>query len=110
MEQLSFGPCCRVLILSTPSKLQSPVGNGVLPLPGDVPSQQQSGGASETQQMLPCLDGLEFPQALTNPSHIKPVSLPLSLKMFDKVPLVLSAKLFGQTGQPSAVHARIYIE
>ena len=94
-----------------PPKLQSPVGNGVLLLPGgDVPSQQQSGGASETQQMLSCLEGLEFPEALTNPSHLKPVSLPLSLKMFDKVPLVLSAKLFGQTGQPSAVHARIYIE
>ena len=57
----------------------------------------------------PCLKGIEFVENLKNPSNLQPVALPLQLKLFSRIPVVVSARLFGQTGMPSDTFARFLI-
>lgn len=57
----------------------------------------------------PCLKGLEFLENLKNPQNLQPLTLPLELKLFSRVPVVVSARLFGQTGMPSETFARLLI-
>lgn len=56
-----------------------------------------------------CLKGLEFVENLKNPQNLQPLTLPLELKLFSRVPVVVSARLFGQTGMPSETFARLLI-
>lgn len=58
----------------------------------------------------PCMQGIEFLQNLKNPSDLQPVSLPLQLKLFARVPVVISARLFGQTGKPSETFVHMLVK
>lgn len=64
----------------------------------------------ESWSQWPCLNGLEFLENLRNPENLQPVALPLELKLFSRVPVVVSARLFGQTGMPSEAFARLLIK
>ena len=57
-----------------------------------------------------CLSGLEFLENLKNSENLQPLALPLELKLFSRVPVVVSARLFGQTGMPSETFARLLIK
>lgn len=58
----------------------------------------------------PCMQGIEFLQNLKNPSNLQPVSLPLQLKLFARIPVVISARLFGQTGKPSETFVHMLVK
>lgn len=58
----------------------------------------------------PCMQGIEFLQNLKNPSNLQPVSLPLQLKLFARIPVVVSARLFGQTGEPSETFVHMLVK
>ena len=57
-----------------------------------------------------CMQGIEFVQNLKNPSNLQPASLPLQLKLFARIPVVVSARLFGQTGKPSETFAQLLVK
>lgn len=57
-----------------------------------------------------CLKGIEFLDNLKNASNLQPVALPLQLKLFSRIPVVVSARLFGQTGMPSETFARLFVK
>ena len=56
-----------------------------------------------------CFRNVEFLENLRNPRDLQPVSLPLQLKLFSRIPVVMSARLFGQTGKPSEIYARLLV-
>ena len=56
-----------------------------------------------------CLKNVEFLENLRNPRNLQPVSLPVQLKLFSRIPVVMSARLFGQTGKPSEIYARLLV-
>ena len=58
----------------------------------------------------PCMQGIEFSHNLKNPDNLQPVSLPLQLKLFARIPVVVSARLFGQTGKPSETFAQLLVK
>lgn len=73
---------------------------------------QESASLQEAQSSLalqPCLKNVEFMQSLRNPRNLQPVSLPVQLKLFSRIPVVVSARLFGQTGKPSEIFARLLV-
>ena len=57
-----------------------------------------------------CLNGIEFLDNLKNAGNLQPAALPLQLKLFSRIPIVVSARLFGQTGMPSETFARLFIK
>ena len=57
----------------------------------------------------PCMQGIEFLQNIKNPNNLQPVLLPLQLKLFARIPVVISARLFGQTGKPSETFAQLLV-
>ena len=65
---------------------------------------------SASLESEPCMQGIEFLQNLKNPSNLQPVSLPLQLKLFARVPVVISARLFGQTGKPSETFVHMLVK
>lgn len=65
---------------------------------------------SASPESWPCLRGLEFLENLRDPDNLQPVALPLEMKLFSRVPVVVSARLFGQTGMPSETFARLLIK
>jgi len=65
---------------------------------------------SASLESEPCMQGIEFLQNLKNPSNLHPVSLPLQLKLFARVPVVISARLFGQTGKPSETFVHMLVK
>lgn len=65
---------------------------------------------SASLESEPCMQGIEFLQNLKNPSDLQPVSLPLQLKLFARVPVVISARLFGQTGKPSETFVHMLVK
>ena len=67
-------------------------------------------GSSASYDSWACLSGLEYLENLRNPDKLQPVALPLELKLFSRVPVVVSARLFGQTGMPSEAFARLLIK
>lgn len=71
---------------------------------------ESNGTASASLMSEPCLQGIEFLQKLKNPDNLQPVSLPLQLKLFARIPVVVSARLFGQTGKPSETFAHLLIK
>lgn len=78
----------------------------------DVDSSNNGAGKHDVASPLdcnswPCLKGLEFLENLKNPQNLQPLALPLKLKLFSRVPVVVSARLFGQTGMPSETFARL---
>ena len=70
---------------------------------------EQDKAVPATLDSWSCLHGLEFLENLTNPENLQPLALPLELKLFTRVPVVVSARLFGQTGMPSETFARLLI-
>lgn len=58
----------------------------------------------------PCMQGIEFLQNLKNLNNLQPVLLPLQLKLFTRIPVVISARLFGQTGKPSETFAQLLVK
>ena len=72
--------------------------------------QENDATAAATLQSEPCLQGIEFVQNLKNPGNLQPVCLPLQLKLFARIPVVVSARLFGQTGKPSETFAQLLIK
>lgn len=65
--------------------------------------------ASESPHSWSCLDGLEFLENVKNSENLQPAALPLELKLFSRIPVVVSARLFGQTGMPSETFARLLV-
>ena len=65
--------------------------------------------APASPDMWSCLNGLEFLENLKNPENLQPSALPLELGLFSRIPVVVSARLFGQTGMPSETFARLLI-
>ena len=79
--------------------------------PVDTDGEQGSvGEPSGILKSEACVQGIEFLQNLKNPSSLQPVSLPLQLKLFARIPVVISARLFGQTGKPSETFAHLLIK
>lgn len=84
-------------------------------LDDDNPSENHAQSNAEARSVKsslasqPCLQNVEFLGNLRNPKNLQPVSLPLQLKLFSRVPVVMSARLFGQTGKPSEIYARLLV-
>jgi hypothetical protein len=57
------------------------------------------------------LRGIANAEALRVPSGAaaRPVQLPLQLRMFSRVPVVVSARLHGSSGKPAEPFARLYL-
>lgn len=100
--------------LTAPDAETHTEARGQAPTPADqdssVQSQQARPEASHSSLALqPCLRKVEFLENLRNPRNLQPVSLPLQLKLFSRIPVVMSARLFGQTGKPSEIYARLLL-
>lgn len=79
---------------------------------GAATADSKSAAQIQDQAVLmsqPCLKNVEFLENLRNPRNLQPLSLPVQLKLFTRIPVVISARLFGQTGKPSEVFARLLI-
>ncbi len=87
----------------TGAKASSPLNSSGLE---ECDASTSAGLESEPQG---CMQGIEFLQNLKNPSDLQPVSLPLQLKLFARVPVVISARLFGQTGKPSETFVHMLV-
>ena len=72
-------------------------------------ANKENKAVSASPDSWSCLHGLEFLDNLTNPENLQPLALPLEFKLFSRVPVVVSARLFGQTGMPSETFARLLI-
>ena len=71
---------------------------------------QGSSSAAGRLEDEACMQGIKFVQNLRNPSSLQPASLPLQLKLFVRIPVVVSARLFGQTGKPSETFAQLLVK
>lgn len=74
-----------------------------------VDAGKHDAAASASPHSWSCLNGLEFLDNLKNPKNLQPAALPLELKLFSRIPVVVSARLFGQTGMPSETFARLLL-
>lgn len=66
--------------------------------------------AASQLETWPCMQGIEFLHNLRNPSGLQPALLPMQLKLFARTPVVVSARLFGQTGKPSETFAHLLVK
>lgn len=78
------------------------------PLGSSGPAEHDA-STSAGLEAEPCMQGIEFLQNLKNPNDLQPVLLPLQLKLFTRIPVVVSARLFGQTGKPSETFAQLLV-
>ena len=112
---------CRMLTLTSGTQASTIVDESIAgsqvntePCTEPMPNTVADTIPSDSQQAVVAphpavLQNIEFVQNLENPNNVQPAALPLRLKMFDKVPVLLSARMFGQTGKPSEVYARLYL-
>lgn len=76
--------------------------------PGTNPTSSPAGRPA-------ALEGIENAESLKlgggdgDSSGVVPATLPLQLSMFDRVPIVVSARQFGTTGRPSEPFARLLL-
>ncbi|KAK9829114.1 hypothetical protein WJX72_003965 [[Myrmecia] bisecta] len=76
------------------------------------PSQALDTTAVAAALALPnwVLEGVPNADKMANPKGLQPLALPLQLRPFDRVPLLVSSRQFGNSGRPSEVFARLYIK
>jgi hypothetical protein len=55
-------------------------------------------------------DGMDRTAPLRNPLDVQPASLPLELELFNRVPIVLTARFFAESAKPTRAHARLYLQ
>ena len=53
--------------------------------------------------------GINNLEHLKNAKGLQPVTMPLQLKMFSRVPVIVSAQQFQTEGKPNAPFGRLYI-
>ena len=53
--------------------------------------------------------GITNLERLRNERNLQPVMLPLKLRMFSRVPVIISAQQFQTDGKPNAPFGRLYI-
>ncbi len=97
--------CCghRVLTLEA-GRRAGGAGAPGHPAPGRAP-------AGEPVARPAALEGMENAHTLdlTAVAGVAPAALPLRLSMFDRVPVVVSARQYGTTGRPSEPFARLLL-
>ena len=86
---------CRLSGARVPGKLNSSPKN---PSPAGSPAARPA-----------ALQDIEHADELDLSGSVQPVALPLRVSMFDRVPVVVSARQFGTTGRPSEPFARLLL-
>lgn len=67
-----------------------------------------AGSAGDSSLPAPCLAAISNSENLHNPGSIQPVSLPLEVKAFTKLPVVVSAKSSG-VAKPLVAFAMLFL-
>ena len=81
---------CRTLLISLPR--------------GDRPAN-----FDQSQPNAQVTKGINNLEHLKNAKGLQPVTMPLQLKMFSRVPVIVSAQQFQTDGKPNAPFGRLYI-
>ena len=55
------------------------------------------------------IKGINNLERLRNERSLQPVTLPLQLRMFSRVPVIISAQQFQAEGKPNVPFGRLYI-
>ena len=74
-------------------------------LPGNLDHSPAGGPAARPA----ALQGIEHADELDLTGSVQPAGLPLRISMFDRLPVVVSARQFGTTGRPSEPFARLLL-
>ena len=74
-----------------------------------LPGNPNPGPAGSPAACPAALQGIEHADALDLTGSVQPVALPLRISMFDRLPVVVSARQFGTTGRPSEPFARFLL-
>jgi hypothetical protein len=74
-----------------------------------LPRNSEPGSYKTSQPHVHVTKDIKNLEHLRNERNLQPVTLPIKLRMFSQVPVIISAQQFQTDGKPNAPFGRLYI-